>query len=69
MFLLKKPVKDYFPLTPLNSYKLGRFASDMADFKLEVTDSGHSQLCSTVLILCNFFYSNIYIINKVLQNS
>ena len=40
MFLLKKPVKDYFPLTPLNSYKLGRFASDMADFKLEVTDSG-----------------------------
>jgi len=20
MFLLKKPVKDYFPLTPLNSY-------------------------------------------------
>jgi hypothetical protein len=21
MFLLKKPVKDYFPLTPLNSYK------------------------------------------------
>jgi len=23
MFLLKKPVKDYFPLTPLNSYVMG----------------------------------------------